>query len=75
MYNDSNDKVGVVEDLIVAPHKAVSYAIIGVGGFLGIDRQGVAIPAGQLTIEGGKLMLPVAPKDALKAWPKFEYAK
>jgi hypothetical protein len=53
----------------------VSYAIIGVGGFLGIDRHDVAIPAGQLKIQGGKLMLPGATKDALKALPKFEYAK
>src|SRR6266850_5668884 len=75
VYNDSNDKVGEVEDLIVAPDKAVSYAIIGVGGFLGIDRHDVAIPAGQLKIQGGKLMLPGATKDALKALPKFEYAK
>jgi sporulation protein YlmC with PRC-barrel domain len=75
VYNDSNDKVGVVEDLIVTPDKAVSYAIIGVGGFLGIDRHDVAIPAGQLKIQGGKLILPGATKDTLKALPKFEYAK
>jgi hypothetical protein len=53
----------------------VSYAIIGVGGFLGIDRHDVAIPAGQLKIQGGKLILPGATKDTLKALPKFEYAK
>jgi sporulation protein YlmC with PRC-barrel domain len=75
VYNDSNEKVGKVEDLIVAPDKAVSYAIVGVGGFLGIDRHDVAIPAGQLKIVGGKVMLPGATKDALKALPKFDYAK
>jgi sporulation protein YlmC with PRC-barrel domain len=75
VYNDKDEKVGKVEDMIVAPDKAVSYAIVGVGGFLGIDRHDVAIPAGQLKIEGGKLMLPGATKDALKAVPKFEYAK
>jgi hypothetical protein len=75
VYNDSNEKVGEVEDLIIAPDKAVSYVIIGVGGFLGIDRHDVAIPAGQLKIQGDKLMLPGASKEALKALPKFEYAK
>jgi len=75
VYNDSNEKVGKVEDLIVAPDKAVSYAIVGVGGFLGIDRHDVAIPAGQFKLEGNKLMLPGATKEALKALPKFEYAK
>lgn len=75
VYNDSNEKIGVVEDLIITPDKAVSYAIIGVGGFLGLDRQDVAIPAQQLKIETNKLMLPGATKDAVKALPKFEYAK
>jgi len=75
VYNDKNEKVGEVEDIIVAPDKAVSYVIIGVGGFLGMDRHDVAIPAGQLKAEGGKLMLPGATKETLKALPKFEYAK
>jgi hypothetical protein len=75
VYNDSNEKVGKVEDLIIAPDKAVSYAIIGVGGFLGIDRHDVAIPAGQFKLEGNKLTLPGGSKEALKALPKFEYAK
>jgi hypothetical protein len=75
VYNDSNEKVGKVEDLIIAPDKAVSYGIVGVGGFLGIDRHDVAIPAGQFKLEGNKLMLPGATKEALKTLPKFEYAK
>ena len=75
VYNDTNEKVGKSEDLIVAPDKAVSYAIVGVGGFLGIDWHDVAIPAGQLKLEGNKLTLPGATKEALKALPKFEYAK
>ena len=75
VYNDGNEKVGKVEDLIITPEKAVSYVIIGVGGFLGLDRHDVAIPAGQLKVQGDKLMLPGATKEALKALPKFEYAK
>jgi hypothetical protein len=35
VYNDKDEKVGKVEDMIVAPDKAVSYVIIGVGGFWG----------------------------------------
>ena len=38
VYNDKSEKVGVVDDLIIAPDKAVSYAIIGTGGFLGLDK-------------------------------------
>jgi len=75
VYNDKNQKVGKVDDLIIAPDSAVSYGIIGAGGFLGIARHDVAIPAKQFQIEKGKIMLPGASKEAIKAMPKFEYAK
>lgn len=75
VYNDKKQKIGKVDDLIIAPDSAVSFAIIGAGGFLGIDRHDVAIPAKQLKIEKGKITLPGATKEAIKAMPKFEYAK
>ena len=36
VYNDKNERVGTVDDLIVTPDKALSYAIVNVGGFLGL---------------------------------------
>jgi hypothetical protein len=75
IYNDSGDGIGKVDDIIVAPDKAVSYAIIGAGGFLGVGRHDVAIPVGQLKQQSdGKFVLAGATKDALKAMPPFEYA-
>ena len=32
VYNDQDERVGEVEDLIITPDKALSYAIIGIGG-------------------------------------------
>jgi sporulation protein YlmC with PRC-barrel domain len=75
VYNDKNEKVGVVEDLIVTPDKAVSYAIIGTGGFLGMGKYDVAIPVNQFKMVEGKITLPGATKDTVKAMPAFEYAK
>ena len=75
VYNDAGDKVGDINDLIVTPDKAVSYAIVGVGGFLGVGEHEIAVPVGQLKQKEGKIVLPGATKDALKAAPKFEYAK
>lgn len=75
IYNDSGDAIGKVDDIIVAPDKAVSYAIVGAGGFLGIDRHDVAIPVSQFKQQDdGKFVLAGATKDALKAMPPFEYA-
>ena len=75
VYNDKKKKVGTVDDLIVAPDKAISYAIIGAGGFLGMDKHDVAIPVNQFKMEKGKIILPGATKEALKAMPPFRYAK
>ncbi|MBF0475580.1 MAG: PRC-barrel domain-containing protein [Deltaproteobacteria bacterium] len=75
VYNDKDEKVGVVDDLIIAPDKAVSYAIIGAGGFLGMGKKDVAILVNQFKIVDGKITLPGATKEVVKAMPTFQYAK
>jgi hypothetical protein len=64
-----------VDDIIIAPDKSVTYAIIGAGGFLGVARHNVAIRVSQLKADGDKLVLPGATKEALKQAPEFEYAR
>jgi len=75
VYNDTGEKIGEISDLIVAPNKSVSYAIVGVGGFLGVGEHDVAVPVSKFKQQTGKIVLKGATKDALKASPKFEYAK
>ena len=75
VYNDKNEKVGDVDDLIIAPDSASSYAIIGVGGFLGLGERQVAVPANHLKHTEGRIVLPNATKEALQAMPSFQYAK
>jgi hypothetical protein len=74
VYNDKNERIGKIDDIIIAPDKAVSYAIIGAGGFLGVDRHDVAIPVSQIKLQDGNLVLPGASRAALEATPNFEYA-
>src|SRR5260221_14774981 len=74
VFNDGGDSIGKVDDIIVAPDKAVSYAIIGAGGFLGVGRHDVAIPVSQLKQSDGKFVLAGATKEVIKAMPPFEYA-
>src|SRR5262245_9431896 len=38
VYNDNNEKIGAIDDVIFAPDKSASYAIVGAGGFLGIGK-------------------------------------
>jgi sporulation protein YlmC with PRC-barrel domain len=75
VYNDKNERVGSVDDLIVTPDKALSYAIVNVGGFLGLAKHDVAIPVSQFKLVDKKLVLPGATKEALKASPEFQYAQ
>lgn len=74
VFNDKNERIGAVDDIIIAPDKAVSYAIIGAGGFLGVERHDVAIPVSQIKLKAGKFVLPGASREALEAAPQFEYA-
>ena len=75
VYNEKDEKVGSVDDIIITPDKAVSYAIVGTGGFLGLAKHDVAIPVSQLKLVDKKLVLPGATKEALKAIPEFQYAE
>jgi hypothetical protein len=75
VFNDSNEKIGAVDDIIIAPDKSVTYAIIGAGGFLGVARHNVAVRVSQLKLDGDKLVLPGATKEALKNAPEFEYSR
>jgi sporulation protein YlmC with PRC-barrel domain len=75
IYNNNKEKIGTVEDIIIAPNKTVSYVIIEVGSFLGMGGHYVAIPIDRFKEEGDKLTLPGATKEVIKDLPKFEYAK
>lgn len=75
VVNDAKDKIGKVEDVILTPEGKASYAIVGVGGFVGIGRHDVAIPMDQLKFQDGKYVLAGGTKDALKALPKWSYVK
>jgi len=75
VYNENAEQVGKIEDLIVAPDSAVSFVIVGAGGFVGLKRHHVAIPTTQLTAQDGSFVLPGATKAAIKAMPEFDYGQ
>jgi hypothetical protein len=75
VFNDKDERVGSIDDIIIAPDKAVSYAVINAGGFIGLTKHDVAIPVSQLKLVDNKLVLAGATKEALKASPPFEYAR
>ncbi|UFX48946.1 PRC-barrel domain-containing protein [Bradyrhizobium sp. 41S5] len=44
VYNDSNESVGSINDLLMDKDGAIKVVVIGVGGFLGVGEHLVAVP-------------------------------
>jgi len=73
IVNDANETVGKVDDVILGDDRT-SYVVLSVGGFLGVGNRLVALPYEAIRKTDGKLIMPGATKDALKALPEFKYA-
>jgi hypothetical protein len=73
VFNHSHDKIGTIDDLIIGPNNPVPYAILSVGGFLGMGTHLVAVPWNSLQIVDRQMRLPDATKESLKALPEFRY--
>ena len=74
VYNDQDEKVGKVEDVLIAPDDTATYGIVGVGGFLGMGERKVAIATKYFQVNGETVLLDGATKDLLKQIPEFKYA-
>jgi sporulation protein YlmC with PRC-barrel domain len=77
VYNGKQEKIGDINDLIIDASGAVSHAIVGVGGFLGMGEKNVAIPFASVKMsrdKDGKISAMVdSSKEALKEAPAFKY--
>ena len=75
VYNDEQGKVGTIEDIIIARDGTGSYIVVSAGGFGGVSKHNVAVPAGSLVERDKKFVLPGATKSEIKAATKFEFEK
>jgi len=71
--NENNETVGTIDDLIITEGGQAPYAILSVGGFLGLGTKYVALPFTSLKIVDKKVVLPGGTKDALQGLPDFKY--
>ena len=72
--NEKGENVGSLDDIII-DQKRVMFAVLQVGGFLGIGKHLVAVPYESLQIsdDGKKIALPGATKDEIKKLAEFKY--
>ena len=75
VVNDNGDTVGSVDDIITGQDRRSSFAVISVGGFLGVGNKLVVVPFDTLKVSDGKITMPGATKNALKDLPSFNYNK
>ena len=68
------DTIGTIDDLVVNPKDSGTYAIMCVGGFLGLGTHLVAVPFGSLRVVDKQMRLPgAAHEDSRSALPEFRY--
>ncbi|MGU3664181.1 PRC-barrel domain-containing protein [Methylobacterium sp. A49B] len=78
VYNNKNENVGEVEDLVIENGKTVTGVVVSVGGFLGMGESYVVLDPSTLAIsdKDGKWAVHAdTDKDSLKNAPKFTYSK
>ncbi len=73
VVNEANETVGTIDDLIVTPTEKVPFAVLSVGGFLGMGSKYVVVPFSSLEVKDKQMVLHGATKDSLKALPEFKY--
>jgi len=74
VVNDADETIGKIDDLLVSRDGKQPYAVLSIGGFLGMGTRLVAVPYDTLKFAGNKVILPGGTKEGLKMLPEFKYA-
>jgi sporulation protein YlmC with PRC-barrel domain len=78
VYDNQDNKIGDVNDILLDKDGRVSTVIIGVGGFLGVGEKDVAVPFTALKVAekaGDRYLVINATKEALEKAPGYIYDK
>ena len=73
IYNEQNNDVGKIQDIVFDNSKQMTGYILSVGGFLGMGSKYVVVPFNSLEVTDKQILLRGATKDSLTALPAFKY--
>jgi sporulation protein YlmC with PRC-barrel domain len=76
VYDSRDNKIGVVNDLLLDNGGKVEAVIVGVGGFLGVGEKNVAAPFEAVKVsekEGKRYLVLDTTKEALQTAPGYTY--
>ena len=74
VLNDANETIGKIDDLLISPDGKTPFAVLSIGGFLGMNSHYVVVPYDSLKLVDNKVVLPGGTKDMLRMLPEFKYA-
>jgi hypothetical protein len=75
VLNEANETIGKIDDLLVTRDGKEPYAVLSIGGFLGMGTHMVVVRYDSLKFADNKIVLPGGSKDGLKMLPVFQYSK
>lgn len=70
VFNENDEKVGDVNDVVIASDGRTMYLLIGAGGFLGMGEKNVAVPFDRFERSDDRILLSGYSKEQLKALPE-----
>jgi sporulation protein YlmC with PRC-barrel domain len=74
VVNDTGDEIGHIDDLMIEQDH-IAFAILSVGGFLGLGARQVVVAFDALLIDDDEVVLPGATKEALKEMTVYDAAQ
>lgn len=76
VVNQKGEDVGSIDNMLITDTDNVQYAILSVGGFLGLGEKLVAVPTNNLQFDKDKedVILKNVTKEDLESAPEFNYA-
>jgi len=75
VLNEANETIGKLDDLLVTRDGKDPYAVLSIGGFLGMGTHMVVVRYDSLKFADNKIVLPGGTKEGLKMLPAFQYSK
>jgi sporulation protein YlmC with PRC-barrel domain len=76
VYDNQNNKIGDVKDVLLDKEGRVSAVIVGVGGVLGLGAKDIAVPFNALKLaekDGDRYLVMNTTKEALEKAPGYTY--
>ncbi|CAK0750238.1 hypothetical protein CCP1ISM_3780002 [Azospirillaceae bacterium] len=73
VVNGAGETMGAVDDLIMTTDRTLPFAVLSVGGFLGMGKKLVVVPFRALEGHAGQMLIVNGTKDSISNLPEFSY--